>query len=144
MKFISILKKKLPVIIAFLVITLCAGLIIETLIIYFHGTDGAIYSREIAKNGLGHFLPLLVLLLVLVLLAVIWHIPENSQVLNKSSKIKRVPQQAVDKKKHLSAKIYILIYLAGLILIIVGIYNGGLKDVLIKAANICTECIGLG
>lgn len=144
MKFISILKKKLPVIIAFLVITLCAGLIIETLIIYFHGTDGAIYSREIAKNGLGHFLPLLVLLLVLVLLAVIWHIPENSQVLNKSSKIKRVTQQAVDKKKHLSAKIYILIYLAGLILIIVGIYNGGLKDVLIKAANICTECIGLG
>lgn len=144
MKFISILKKKLPVIIAFLVIMLCAGLIIETLIIYFHGTDGAIYSREIAKNGLGHFLPLLVLLLVLVLLAVIWHIPENSQVLNKFSKIKRVTQQAVDKKKHLSAKIYILIYLAGLILIIVGIYNGGLKDVLIKAANICTECIGLG
>lgn len=144
MKFISILKKKLPVIIAFLVITLCAGLIIETLIIYFHGTDGAIYSREIAQNGLGHFLPLLVLLLVLVLLAAIWHIPENSQVLNKSSKIKRVTQQAVDKKKHLSAKIYILIYLAGLILIIVGIYNGGLKDVLIKAANICTECIGLG
>lgn len=29
-------------------------------------------------------------------------------------------------------------------LIIAGIFNGGVQDVLIKASNICTECIGLG
>lgn len=29
-------------------------------------------------------------------------------------------------------------------LIVLGVWNGGLRDVLIKAANICTECIGLG
>ena len=29
-------------------------------------------------------------------------------------------------------------------LIIFGIINGGARDVLIKAINICTECIGLG
>nr|WP_251616997.1 CD1871A family CXXC motif-containing protein [Pumilibacter muris] len=28
--------------------------------------------------------------------------------------------------------------------IIAGIFNGGARDVLIKAVNICTECIGLG
>ena len=31
-----------------------------------------------------------------------------------------------------------------LALIVLGVLNGGLRDVFIKAANICTECIGLG
>ncbi len=31
-----------------------------------------------------------------------------------------------------------------LVFIIVGIFNGGMADVLTKAVNICTECIGLG
>ena len=31
-----------------------------------------------------------------------------------------------------------------LVLIISGILNGGLRDVFVKAANLCTECIGLG
>ena len=29
-------------------------------------------------------------------------------------------------------------------LIILGVINGGLRDVFVKAINICTECIGLG
>ena len=36
-----------------------------------------------------------------------------------------------------------LIFLAA-VLILLGITNGGLWDVLVKAINICTECIGLG
>ena len=38
----------------------------------------------------------------------------------------------------------ISLLLTGLVLIVLGILNGGLRDVLIKAVNICTECIGLG
>lgn len=38
----------------------------------------------------------------------------------------------------------ILIITASLVLIFLGIMNGGSKDVFIKAINICTECIGLG
>ena len=30
------------------------------------------------------------------------------------------------------------------LLLILGAFNGGLNDVLVKAVNICTECIGLG
>ena len=33
---------------------------------------------------------------------------------------------------------------AAVIFLILGVKNGGLRDVLIKAINICTECIGLG
>ncbi len=32
----------------------------------------------------------------------------------------------------------------GVTLVIVGIFNGGMRDVLMKAINICTQCIGLG
>lgn len=38
----------------------------------------------------------------------------------------------------------IVLYVLAVILIVEGIGNGGMRDVLIKAINICTECIGLG
>ena len=37
-----------------------------------------------------------------------------------------------------------LIAVCAVILIILGIANEGARDTLIKAINICTECIGLG
>ena len=36
------------------------------------------------------------------------------------------------------------LYAAAAVLIVLGVLNGGLRDVLVKAINICTECIGLG
>ena len=33
---------------------------------------------------------------------------------------------------------------AALLFVVLGVMNGGLYDVLVKAINICTECIGLG
>jgi len=30
------------------------------------------------------------------------------------------------------------------VFIVLGVVNGGARDVLVKAVNICTECIGLG
>lgn len=33
---------------------------------------------------------------------------------------------------------------AAIVFIVLGVMNGGLRDVLVKAVNICTECIGLG
>lgn len=38
----------------------------------------------------------------------------------------------------------IALYAAAVLLIVLGVSNGGLWDVLVKAVNICTECIGLG
>jgi hypothetical protein len=36
------------------------------------------------------------------------------------------------------------ILLMGIVLVLLGIFNGGAEDVLGKAIRICTECIGLG
>ena len=38
----------------------------------------------------------------------------------------------------------ILVAIAAVVLIILGVYNGSAKAVYTKAANICTECVGLG
>ena len=36
------------------------------------------------------------------------------------------------------------LFAAAAALIVLGILNGGMHDTLVKAINICTECIGLG
>ncbi len=38
----------------------------------------------------------------------------------------------------------VLLAAVGVALVVLGIFNGGMKDVLLKAINICTQCIGLG
>ena len=37
-----------------------------------------------------------------------------------------------------------IVLVSALLLILFGILNGSMADVLAKAANVCTECIGLG
>ena len=46
--------------------------------------------------------------------------------------------------KPASPALRILLYAAAVLLIVLGVMNGGLRDVLVKAIQICTECIGLG
>ncbi|MBQ7139309.1 MAG: thioredoxin [Clostridia bacterium] len=41
-------------------------------------------------------------------------------------------------------KLRLLILCAAIVFILLGVMNGGAYDVLVKAINICTECIGLG
>ena len=53
---------------------------------------------------------------------------------------KAVHQQADRKTTILRTAVWI----AAVILIVLGILNGGLEDVLAKGAAICTECVGLG
>jgi len=48
------------------------------------------------------------------------------------------------EKTQPSGRLRLSLYVLALVLILLGIVNGGLWDVLVKAINICTECIGLG
>ena len=68
-------------------------------------------------------------------------IRENPELVIKDSKSKETKSK--DKEKTMLAVRIILTVLA-LLLIILGIMNGGMADVLAKAVKICTECIGLG
>ena len=46
--------------------------------------------------------------------------------------------------QHRNGAIQVLLILAAIVLIAVGVMNGSARDVLYKAAKICTECVGLG
>ncbi len=58
----------------------------------------------------------------------------------------RIPDIFKDKKvsKYSLLAARIALAVTAVVLIIVGAFNGGLEDLLEKAINICTECIGLG
>ena len=41
-------------------------------------------------------------------------------------------------------RIRALLYGIAVLFVVLGIFNGGMRDVFVKAIQICTECIGLG
>ena len=51
---------------------------------------------------------------------------------------------AIKKSARKITIIRIVLIAAAAVMIVAGILNGSMRDVLIKAINICTECIGLG
>ena len=53
----------------------------------------------------------------------------------------RIEQKAEPKRKSLIQAVLLVVAAA---LIVAGILNGSARDMLIKAINICTECVGLG
>ncbi len=61
---------------------------------------------------------------------------------------KNAPRRQPETAKVQNTKAYsvarVVFYAAAAALLIAGVLNGGMRDVLIKAINICTECIGLG
>ncbi len=63
-------------------------------------------------------------------------------VLKKAEKTGKQPSPAA---RHMPVgALRMALYAAALVLIVWGVLNGGMRDVLVKAINICTECIGLG
>ena len=65
------------------------------------------------------------------------------EILRSAPQEKHPPAASTGKKRGLPA-LRIALYAAAVVLIVLGVMNGGLWDVLVKAVNICTECIGLG
>ncbi|MER2150323.1 MAG: CD1871A family CXXC motif-containing protein [Candidatus Limivicinus sp.] len=64
----------------------------------------------------------------------------------KEAGIVAEPKAKAVKKMDAKTKrtIQIVVAIAAVVFIILGVYNGSAKAVLTKAANICTECVGLG
>ena len=108
------------------------------------------FTRERAGAKLLPILPLFFCALGLTIAGIILGIRDekaekparDEKLLRDLSSIreKAVHQQADSKTRILRTAVLVI----ALILIIIGILNGGLEDVLAKGAAICTECVGLG
>ncbi|MCR4922912.1 MAG: hypothetical protein K5931_02755 [Lachnospiraceae bacterium] len=59
--------------------------------------------------------------------------------------VKKLPQVkgAMPEISHLK-EIRMVFLAAALLFIVIGVFNGSMNDVLVKAVKVCTECIGLG
>ncbi len=75
---------------------------------------------------------------------------EQPQKMKKQKPKKPLVKEKKENKPHKKGKrvgvtlLRIALAAAGVALVVLGIFNGGMEDVLLKAINICTQCIGLG
>ena len=110
-----------------------------------------IYERGSVLAELSALLPLFLLDLAALLAAALFHASKKSPGLWQAGKPFLPPKPPEDKamgcpdRSTLPKRILrLFLFAAALLLIVLGVQNGGIRDVLIKAINICTECIGLG
>ena len=54
---------------------------------------------------------------------------------------KHIPERG---KKHTQNMLRMILYICAAVMIAAGVSNGGMHEMMVKAVNICTECIGLG
>ena len=98
-----------------------------------------VFTREIVTGQLLHLAPLLVLYGLLIAIGLV------AQVLSRNTEEPRpipcfIHHHDIPHKE----KWRLILFLLSLLFMLLGVINGGARDVLIKAINICTECIGLG
>ncbi len=151
-------RKSLRAAAALLTLLLTAALCFSVLWVYFGGlaaraasgsAAAPIYTPEKVRTALVRFvLPVFILWLAAVLWAAAAGKGAPPVYFRAGRSGERIPEgpvwgKAAPEGTGLSAVRGALLLIA-LILVILGIVNGGLRDVLIKAVNICTECIGLG
>ena len=98
-----------------------------------------VFTRENVSEMLLRLAPVFVIYGLLVVTAFVAQAMSGSK--SNTDPMPR-PVRYTDAPRQGAAR-FILAALA-LLFIILGVMNGGAQDVLIKAINICTECIGLG
>ena len=72
---------------------------------------------------------------------------ESGSVRKEIALLQKAPKSApapIDRPPKSPVPVQAAVLAVSLVLILLGIFNGGAWDVLVKAVNICTECIGLG
>ena len=100
-----------------------------------------VYTAQNVSERLGMASPFLALYAVLAGVTVIAHLLYG-KAKRPSGKVRPCPpRKQMDKPIKIAR---ISVFVLGVLFIVLGMMNGGARDVLIKAINICTECIGLG
>ena len=146
------LRKALIWLIVALAVILCAGLAVGGVILYVRGmaaveagTAETVFTREQVSGFLRLFAIPALLLIALLIAAALTGVKEaQNQSVNRKRASSIHPAESVCAYRGLRGRRVWLILLIAAVLIAAGVLNGGLRDVLIKAINICTECIGLG
>lgn len=113
-----------------------------------------IFTREKALEALGSYAPILALAVIMTIICAVKGICDENQdkpvtdpdligiYKAEREEGRDLSEEAAKAKKLRILRIAVLII--AVIFAIAGIINGSMEDMLIKAVNICTECVGLG
>ena len=113
-----------------------------------------IFTREKAMEAFGAYAPFLALAVVVTLICVVKDVFDDNQdkpvadpdligIYKAEREAGRDTTAEAEKEKKLRI-VKIALLVVAVIFVIAGIKNGSMEDTLIKAVNICTECVGLG
>ena len=151
-------KRFLRAAVSILTLAVCAGLIFSVTNIYLSSVSRRaleanaalpIFTRETVAPHLKYLLPLIGVWAVFAVCAVVLlptekhGIDPRAAVAGRTRKAAGTPLKTV-RETTVITTVRCVLLIAAVILLILGVLNGGLNDVLVKAINICTECIGLG
>ncbi|MBQ6289225.1 MAG: hypothetical protein IJK71_08270 [Clostridia bacterium] len=138
--------KILPILLAVCCIALAVILAAGAIVLYVDGAARraenpleSIYTAEKAGQVMKAALPLFLVFLCALVISIALGVKPKTGKASKNA-VRMKPQA---EPKHVNT-IRTVVIIAAVILIIAGILNGGALDVLVKAINICTECVGLG
>ena len=138
--------KFLPVLLAVLCIALAVILAAGAVLVYLDGAPRraenpleSIYTAEKAGHVMKAALPVFLVFLCALAVSIVSGVKPKTGKASKNA-VWMKPQAEPQHVNTLRA----VVVIAAVLLIIAGIQNGGALDVLVKAINICTECVGLG
>ena len=141
------LSKHLPLATAICFVLLLLLLAMHCIDIYFFqdSASAQIFAYDDVASRLKSLVPLLIACTLLSILSLVF--PSSEE---KKLHVKHVTCQHQEDYARFSINERPLVVIRTILLLIAvgfiswGVFNGGLYDVLVKAINICTECIGLG
>lgn len=110
------------------------------------GTAKYIFSRSIAASFLEPLLLPVIILAVLLIIAAVMKVQakEAKPYLDKDTAEAMKRKESVSAYRGMKKRGYLFVFGVIAVLLTLSVTNGGIRDVLIKAISICTECIGLG
>ena len=118
-------------------ILLC-GLLLIVFCVRIGLSGDAPYTRERVVAALGYLvLPIGLTAIVALATAILCR---KKTGIARGSKPTKEPHMSPRKERVLHATVLV----AALCMIVLGVFNGSMRDVMEKAVRICTECIGLG
>lgn len=133
MKALKICRAALTV----LLILISVGAAALVLVLFKQG-----FTYRAAMQGIQYLLPLFMSAVALSFAALAVNKRLGRETVQKFSRAQPYcDREMPERGKNILRSVIVC---AAVLLILLGITNGGLWDVLVKAINICTECIGLG
>ena len=125
--------------IAFPVVTVLVGLCLMGGCYYIYAS-GQGYSPALITAVFSKISPPLWLWLAMALGGIVLHVALPQENAKKAA----VPTKNATSTKPCSNRLSYVLLVLGIVLVILGVWGGGLAGVIAKAVAICTECIGLG